>query len=85
MDLNIKNLIEIEEAHPQSNFAPIKTPLNEIKQNLGNISVHFYRHQKTDKTLNQEVIFEIKNRERNPLTLMFDFFNNLYLSKQKGM
>jgi hypothetical protein len=85
MHLNIHNLIKIEEANPEVNIAPIKTPLTEIDKNLGNISAHFYRHQKSAKTLNQEVIFEIKNQEKNPLVLMFDFFNNLYLSKQKGM
>jgi hypothetical protein len=84
-NMDINNLIKIGEIIAPSENSNFKKLISNIDQNLKKVIYHAYKTKKFDKFLKQDLIFEIKNKDKNPLQLIFDSLNEIYLSNQKGM
>jgi hypothetical protein len=59
--------------------------LKNIKDGVGDMTLHSHRPKKKDKYLTQNFVLDLKNKEENALKQLLDFVERIYISSMKGL
>jgi hypothetical protein len=63
----------------------IKQMLKNIKDGVGDISLHSLRPKNSDIYISQNFELDLKNKDENALKQFFDFLERIYIKTMKGL